>query len=106
MGVKTVNKVLTVLLIYCVGLILLSGMFGKHIEDDLARILLMYGVPLIIVALLYLVAIGFEIHSYIKVKTMAYRLALLASIKMALAVIPMFFLNNTMASLLMALRIK
>ena len=106
MEIRIVNKALTYLLIYYVVLVLLSGVLGSSIEDDIARIFILYSVPLVIIIGLYLVAIGFEMHSYMKTKTITYWPVVVASIKATLAVLPMLFLNNSLGNLLAVLRIK
>lgn len=106
MDIKLVNRLLTFLLVYYVLLVLLSGLFGKHIEDDIARIFVLYGIPLLISIILFTVALGFEIHTFVKSSVINVKLLVPACIKMAVAVIPMFYLNNNLGYILSALRIN
>lgn len=94
MYISFVNKILTYFLIYYVILILLVGTFGEHYEDNLAIILLSYGLPLFLTIVLFVVAIGFVIYELIKSEPIEKKTVFIASVKMSLAILPMVHFTN------------
>ena len=103
---STLSKSLNYLLIYFVVLFLLKGMFGNDLVDDLVHIAILYGIPLFIFIIIYLVTMAFELHAYIKSKNINVGILSIVSIKMGLSIVPMLYLDNTLVSLLSKLRIS
>lgn len=106
MNISTVSKLLTYLIIYYLLLVVLIGIFGNSIEDDIAHIFLLYGIPLLLICIFYLISVTFEISDYLKTKNMQFNKVIITSFKMAIAILPMFFLNNSLGNLLAILRLK
>lgn len=105
MKLHTLSRVLNVLLVYFVCLLLVVGLFGKDIVNNLLQIALFYGFPLFALIVLYIARMAVELRTYIKIKECNFVLVGTISIKMAIATIPMFFLDNSMASLLVRMRL-
>ena len=104
---QTLNKVINYLLIYLVGLVLLLGFFGEHLVDDMARFVYLYGTPLLIIIIIYVLVTAEHVFTNISKKTKIDAKTLsIISIKLCLAITPMFYLDNSFASLLSALRLE
>ena len=106
MEFKIFNKKLNYLLGYLVFLFLFLGIFGNDLVGDMAKFVLLYGIPLLVFIVLYLATIAFEVHNKLKNKTKLNLVNMgVVSIKLCIATAPMFYLDNSFALLLSALRI-
>ena len=106
MKIAKFNQLVNLLLIYMVVAILLLGLFGTDIVSDMAIFLFIYGIPLLITIFAYIAFIVIEIRKFIKIKEIDMSQLPLLSCKMLVAVMPMFYLNNTGAHLLSVLRLN
>ena len=105
MEIQTYNKTINYLLLYLVVLFLLIGVFGNDVVGDMVKFVYLYGIPLIIFIVLYLVTTSFEVHNKINEKIkLNTKLLSIISLKLCIAIAPMFFLDNSFASLLSVLR--
>lgn len=107
MEFQTFNKAINYLLVYLVVLFLLIGVFGNDLVGDMVNFVFLYGIPLLIFIILYMVTIAYEVHNKINKKTEVNIKQLgVTSIKLCLAIAPMFYLDNSFASLLSTLRLE
>lgn len=105
MEIQIYNKSINYLLLYLIVLFLLIGVFGKDVVGDMVKFVYLYGIPLITFIVLYLVTISFEVRNKINKKTkLNAKLLSVISLKLCIAIAPMFFLDNSFASLLSVLR--
>lgn len=81
-------------------------MFGSDIVNNMINFVFMYGLPLFVFIVLYTVAVVIEIRLYFKQKIVKPGLLFIISAKLAIAVIPMFYLDNTGAFLLSSFRLN
>ena len=107
MEIQTYNKTINYLIVYLVILFLLIGVFGNDLVGDMVKFVFLYGIPLLIFIVLYLITIAYEIHNKInkKIEVNLKQLGVI-SIKLCLATAPMFYLDNSFASLLSVLRLE
>ena len=86
---------------------LLLGIFGNDLVGDMVKFVLFYGIPLLIFIVLYLATIAYEVNNKINKKTeLNIKQFGVTSIKLCIAKAPMFYLDNSFASLLSALRLE
>ncbi|MDY6979628.1 MAG: hypothetical protein SV201_07075 [Pseudomonadota bacterium] len=105
MEIAKFNKLVNLLLIYMVGVILVIGLFGSDIVADMANFVFIYGIPLIIFLIIYFVTVAAMAHDFIKRKHIDITKFILSSLKIFVAITPMFYLNNTGAMILSFLRL-
>lgn len=100
------NKSVNYLLLYLVILVLLIGMFGNDVVNDMVRFTYLYGIPLFTFIILYLVTFIIEIYNNFTRKLIKKRLLAIITMKLCIGITPMFYLDNSFASLLSALRLQ
>lgn len=84
---------------------MLIGFLGNDIVGDMVKFVYLYGIPLVIFIVLYLVTTSFEIHNKINKNTkLNTNLLSIISLKLCIAIAPIFFLDDSFASLLSVLR--
>jgi hypothetical protein len=104
MSLQVLSKSLSGLLLYFVCLLLVFGGFGEDVVGNIAAIFFLYGAPLLIFILVYMARMVLEVRALIKTKTANLRLVTVVSMKIGIALTPMFFFDNRLASLLVGLR--
>ena len=104
MDIAKINNAVNILLLYMVVSILIIGAFGTDIEADMVHFTLVYGVPLTIVALAVSIFLLKAIINRQGSENKRIKQILVPAAKLAFASAPMFFLNNTGASILTLLR--
>ena len=95
---------LNCLLGYFVILFLAVGMFGNDLVSGLAYIAIFYGAPLVLYVVVYFVLIALDLRDYLKSGDFESLLWAKNSVKIGLAILPMFFMNDTMVNLLSMLK--
>lgn len=103
MKIGIYNKAINFFLIYGLLLILVLSVFNADVVANMAYIVMLYGPPLLIFIVLYFVTAGIEIYQYQKEHKANFVLLTKITIKIIVAVSPMFFLNNHMANIMAAL---
>lgn len=107
MEFQTFNKKINYLLAYLVVLFLFLGVFGNDLVGDMVKFVLFYGIPLLIFIVLFMATVAYEVHNKINKKTEPNLKQFgAAAIKLCIATAPMFYLDNSFASLLSALRLE
>jgi hypothetical protein len=106
MSLQVLSRSLSGLLLYFVCLLLVVGGFGEDVVTNMVVIAFLYGAPLLIFILVYMARMALEPSALIKTKTANLGLVVVVSIKMGIALTPMFFFDNRLASLLVGMRIS
>lgn len=89
-----------------VTVILLVGLFGNDIVTDMVNFTFIYGIPLFVFIVIYSATVAIEVRKFKTQKRINKSQLLIISSKILVAVIPMFYLNNTGAHLLSLLRLN
>jgi hypothetical protein len=106
MSLQVLSRFLSGLLLYFVCLLLVFGGFGEDVVSNIAAVFFLYGVPPLIFILAYMARMALEVRALIKTKTANLGLVTVVSMKMGIALMPMFFFDNRLASLLVGMRLS
>jgi len=104
MSLEVLSRYLSGLLLYFVCLLVVFGGFGEDVVGNIAAIFFLYGTPLLIFILVYMARMALEVRALIKTKAANLVLVTVVSVKMGIALTPMFFFDHRLASLLVGLR--
>jgi hypothetical protein len=81
-------------------------MFGTDIVADIAKVFVLYGLPLFFVIILFVMSVCYELWGSQNRNSNRYRKITLAVFKTVIAIAPMFWLDNSFGSFLSILRLS
>lgn len=94
------NKSLWFLLIYCITVILLIGLvYGRDVVDALVMFVKIYGIPLVAFLIFYVSFMGTTLFQRLIHQRPLPKVLLPVTIKIVIAILPMFLIDDRLASI-------
>jgi hypothetical protein len=95
------NNSLWVLIFYYAALVVIVGRtYTQGLEDAVAIIFVLYGLPLSVFLVLYVVIMANAVYGRVRHQVELQRILIPVTIKAMLATFPLFFLDNRLANIL------